>query len=107
MSAEENASLGEPLKHGNIVLELPHWKGGANPDMEPNCVTGIFVGHFVARDADAVDILGQAVARWNVALHCKATKSGVHVDWEDSVLVVYFLKCLHEVMDEWLDGIIY
>ena len=75
--------------------------------MEPNHVTGIFVGRFlVVRDADAVDIIGQAVTRWNVTLHCKAAKSGMHIDGEDGVVVVDILKHLQEVMDERLDGII-
>ena len=94
MDVKKNLSFGEPFIHGSIPLELPQWKGGANPDVESNHGTGIFVGHFVVRDADAVNVLGQVFTRGNVALPCKATKSGLHVNGEYSVVGVDFLKHL-------------
>ena len=89
MDAKENASFGEPVIHGRLLLELPQWKCGANPDVESN-----HVGCLVVKDADAIDVLGQVYVRRNVALLCKAAKSGVHVNGEYSVVGVDFLKHL-------------
>ena len=88
MDAKENTSIGEPFKHGRLPLELPQWKGCADPDVEPNHVGCL------GWKSDAVDILGHLWIRRNVGLRCKAAKSGVLVNGEYSVVAVDFLKHL-------------
>ena len=94
MSMEEDAIRLQPGLEGSVPFHLPEGKSRVDTDMEADCVVVVVHGVFVGWMTDAVNILGQFFARWDVTIHCNASKGRVEVDQKDGVLVVDILKLL-------------
>ena len=88
MSMEENAVGFQPGIESGVLFHLLKGKGCVDADMESNRVVVVFGGVFAGWMTDAIDVLGQCFARWNVAVHGNASKWGVGVNQKDGVLVV-------------------
>ena len=94
MSTEENAVGFQPGIESGVPFHLPKGKSCVDADMESNHVVVVFGGIFAGWMTDAIDVLGQCFARWDVAVHGNASNGGVDVDRKDGVLVVDILKLL-------------
>ena len=94
MSMEINAVGFQPRIKSGVLFHLPEGNGCVDMEMESNRVVVIIGGIFAGWMTDAVNVLGQCFARWNVAVHGNASKWGVGVNRKDGVLVVDVLELL-------------
>ena len=95
MSTKEDAIGLQPGIESGVPFHLPEGKSHVDTDVEADqhavvVISGIFVGWMT----DAINILGEFFARWDVAVHCNASKGGVEVNQKDSVLIVDILEVL-------------
>ena len=105
MGAKKDLAFGEPVIQGCIPFKLP--KGKSGTDVEMDDIAVVIVDTPNVGDTDAIHILGEPVAGWDITFHHDVAKRRHHVKWENVVHVVDVLEDLQEVTDEWLDGIIH
>ena len=93
MSTKEDAIGFQPGIESSVPFQLLERESCVDMDVEADhvvVISGIFVGWMT----DAVNILGEFFAGWDVTVRCNASKGGVEVNWKDGVLIVDVLEVL-------------